>query len=974
MSFDQTLAVASAQMRSARRSIRTWVFGVFAGGTTLVVAVHYAYGHAVLASASAGRFGPRFLIAELGVYLLWLLLVGVLFMAFDVRNVDVRARIAEALDTRPVSNLAMTAGRILGLVAAVALPVLGTVVVLQGFGVAARAVDFWMGDPIEPVSLASFVLLDLLVAIFVWCSTVLLLSSVLRNRLAVLIGAAVLSALQIWAMTTVPAYLLPAVSVIANTGTWASDIIVKFADFDRVLQRGSVLVLGVGFCILAAAVHPRADGGFRRRQAFLGSVVALVAVMGLVTVAVRGIGMVEKRDEWLAAHRMAAATEETSRPDIERITGTVKIDPGRLLEVDVDLHLRAYDETRAWVFSFNPGMQIDAMHLGDEPVPFVHDSGLLTVEACPLPEAASAVVLSLRTRGVPDPDFGYLDGAVDWRRRPATNLIKYLGTEASLFHRNYVALTPAVHWLPSGGANVDREDPSRRSPDFLLVDLAVEAPPGWSVAGPGRQPQGEGTTTTHRFRPNSPVQEVALFASDFERRSVDVRGIELELLVTAEHLPNLYYYAEAGDEIAKRLTEMFAQLDNAGLQYSERVLSLVEVPLSLRTYRGGWRLDALRAPGMLVLREEGLPTARTGYYDRFMTTDDRLEQITSGLIIQFLNDWSGGNVFQGLAGNLLSSSSPHGVGAVALDAITRGLAYRTLNPWGSDRSVWFSAHSYDTDTYFGASLWESITGIASGRFGPTALRMTQHAGAWDDARTTSLTQVSGQIDSHRAFSLLSLKGNAMEGVILGAAGLDGTATFLGELRRRYAGRSFTVDGFLAVAEQAQAGLGDVVDEWMRQSGLPGFLASPAEVVRLADDEAGKPRYQVIVHVYNGEPVVGWLQLARYDMWGEGDAVRVPGNSAVEIGRIYDAPPNQLWLIPYLSLNRGEIRLVLSDPEPRLLADTDGFVGTRPSTWTPKVDGIVVDDLDPSQLVFDIVVNIRYRARFDNVVIAVQKRP
>ncbi|MYA16358.1 MAG: hypothetical protein F4Z28_06060 [Gammaproteobacteria bacterium] len=194
-----------------------------------------------------------------------------------------------------------------------------------------------MGDPIEPVSLASFVLLDLLVAIFVWCATVLLLSSVLRNRLAVLIGAAVLSALQVWAMTMVPAYLLPAVSVIANTGTWASDIIVKFADFDRVLQRGSVLVLGVGVCILAAAVHPRADGGFRRRQAILGSVVALVAVMGLVTVAVRGIGMVEKRDEWLAAHRMAAATEETSRPDIDRITGTVKIDPGRLLEVDVDL-------------------------------------------------------------------------------------------------------------------------------------------------------------------------------------------------------------------------------------------------------------------------------------------------------------------------------------------------------------------------------------------------------------------------------------------------------------------------------------------------------------------------------------------------------------------------------------------------------------------------------------------------------------
>lgn len=337
-------------------------------------------------------------------------------MAFDVRNVDMRARIGEVRDVRPVSNLSMIAGRILGLVAAVALPVLGTVVVLQGLGIAARAVDFWMGDPIEPVSLASFVLLDVLVAMFVWCASVMLLSSVLRNRLAVLLGAAVLLALQIWAMTTVPVYFLPAVSVFSSTSAWASDIIVQFADFDRVLQRGAVLVHG---------------------------------------------------------------------------------------------------ETRPWVFSFNPGMQIDDMRVGDELVPFTHDSGLLTVEAGVLAEAAPTAILSLRAQGVPEPDFGYLDSAVDWRRRPATNLIKYLGTQASLFHRNYVALTPAVHWLPSGGANVNREDPSRRPPDFFFVDLAVEVPPGWLVAGPGCQPPGEGLATLHRFRPNLPVQEVALFASDF---------------------------------------------------------------------------------------------------------------------------------------------------------------------------------------------------------------------------------------------------------------------------------------------------------------------------------------------------------------------------------------------------------------------------------------------------------------------------
>ena len=194
------------------------MFGTLAGGTTLAVSIYYAYAHGVLSSANAGRFGPRFLIADLGVYLLWLLLVGVVFMAFDIRNGDMRARIAEALDARGVSNFSMITGRALGVVAAVALPVLGTVVVLQVLGILARAVNFWMGDPIEPFSLASFVLLDVLVAIFVWSATVLLLSSVLRNRLAVLLAAALLLALQFWAMTTVPAYLLPAVSVVSGTG------------------------------------------------------------------------------------------------------------------------------------------------------------------------------------------------------------------------------------------------------------------------------------------------------------------------------------------------------------------------------------------------------------------------------------------------------------------------------------------------------------------------------------------------------------------------------------------------------------------------------------------------------------------------------------------------------------------------------------------------------------------------------------
>ena len=227
-----------------------------------------------------------------------------------------------------------------------------------------------------------------------------------------------------------------------------------------------------------------------------------------------------------------------------------------------------------------------------------------------------------------------------------------------MFHRNYVALTPAVHWLPASGSNVDREDPSRRAPDFFHLDLVVEVPAGWWVAGPGRQPRGEGAPRNHRLRTDSSIGEVALFASDFERRAVDVQGIELELLVTPKHMSNLDYFAEVGDEIEEQLIDIFAKLEGAELAYPERVLSLVEVPSSLRTYRGGWRMDAVRTPGVLLLREEGLPTIRTGYYGRHLPADRRQDFLVSTLHIYLLNAWNSGNAYQGLAGNLIASTSP----------------------------------------------------------------------------------------------------------------------------------------------------------------------------------------------------------------------------------------------------------------------------------------------------------------------------
>ena len=91
------------------------------------------------------------------------------------------ARMAEVLDSRPLSNVELLVGRSLGLVFMAWVPALVAMSLIQVFGGLALAFDWWLGEPIEPYSLIGFVVLDALTAFAIWCSLIVLLA-VLQGR------------------------------------------------------------------------------------------------------------------------------------------------------------------------------------------------------------------------------------------------------------------------------------------------------------------------------------------------------------------------------------------------------------------------------------------------------------------------------------------------------------------------------------------------------------------------------------------------------------------------------------------------------------------------------------------------------------------------------------------------------------------------------------------------------------------------
>jgi hypothetical protein len=195
--------------------------------------------------------------------------------------------------------------------------------------------------------------------------------------------------------------------------------------------------------------------------------------------------------------------------------------------------------------------------------------------------------------------------------------------------------------------------------DFFNVELTVGVPKGWLVAGPGRRIKAgeDNRFDLYRFAPPSVVPEVALLASEYESRSYETDGIMMELLVHKKHMKNLDVLADTKEKIREYIDTTLKEAKEAGLSYPYDGLTLVEVPTVLRTYGGGWRLDTVQTmPAIMFLKELSLPTAR---FDSAFRNPERFKNQEGGIAkakwdrlkTYFENDFSGGNIFTGVARN-----------------------------------------------------------------------------------------------------------------------------------------------------------------------------------------------------------------------------------------------------------------------------------------------------------------------------------
>ena len=383
--------------------------------------------------------------------------------------------------------------------------------------------------------------------------------------------------------------------------------------------------------------------------------------------------------------------------------------------------------------------------------------------------------------------------------------------------------------------------------------------------------------------------------------------------------------------------------------------------MTLRGYGGGWRMDTTQAmPGVLLLRENSFTTSRFEFEfrdpDSFGEREGGMARAKVEAIERFFeNDFSGGNLFLGGSRNfLLFQTSAHGSGALAIDFVLEELVSQLL----TGKRGYFTPFMFDRQSAL--VIGETITSVVNGQVDSVVEAVVSAAAdrpsVWDRALASSLADLEPTEDARQALNVLALKSHAIARSILDGLGREKTAALLSELRTRFAGRHFDAADLAWIASELDADLEPLLGDWLHEATLPGFVASPVVVERLADDAQGMPRYQTRVHVLNDESTPGLLRLryiagedasATSTRWDETEPVRVAGHEAVEIGVVGSAAPREVWLQPYLSLNRQDVQLTMPRIDSTTRAPAAPFLGHRPSTWRPvETTHLLVDDLDP----------------------------
>ena len=962
--------IALFEMRFDLRLLRTWFFVAFALLVGVTNAIEQISVFSQLSAVSSGTFMHSTLLSPITIFPDFQVVItfGLVFFAIEIVSRDRSARMDEVIGALPISNNQIVFGRALGLSALLFLLFAAflCLYVLVAFLCELAFPNLGFRPP-ELYSMLATLFTDAPPYLFFWTAAVMFLTVAVRFRVLAAVLAIALMLLMYWLQNNAPMYLLNVLGTYSLSTQLPSEVAPMFASNAIIFHRIALLLLATSLLLWTAFSLPRLNTDRTRKPTILALSVTVFAVIGFSAVHARALAQLDVLDEWRAVH---AQFKGDPQIDIEWLKGQVDIDPGSDIAIELTIEfslLHDLPKDDALVFSLNPGYSINDLVLNGTSVRYTFENGLLVVRVPTHYTTDERLSLKVSAQGLLDARFAYLDTAIDPLTTDAVSGygLFLLGSEAAINHSDYVALLPAIAWYPMAGAHLNRESISYRPRDYFDLKLDVLTSKDWHVAGPGKSNVASRfEQSLHTLAPTIPIHEVGVFAAAFERRAKSIAGIDFELLVSPRHTKNLDLFEPILDDIVADIEERIEFARVKGFEFPFDAYTIVETPVYLRTYGGGWQMPSIQSlPGVFLLREgmfllaDFQSTADAIQQDAELTAEEMTQRLLAYISRYFENDVTGGNISHAFVDNFVQfRTGPTGPRAEWLGFLIDYLASEVISQSSGFYSVqnlktigtWITARlgSWDID---GERTQNTLNEIYFNQY-------IDRPEVWEFMLDRSINDEAAADSPRNRLHAGYLYSQTMGDLILDWYGPERVGLLLSTLVDRYQGSVYSFEDFNALAAELGMPLQERLGDWLNDIRPAGFVASTFDVVRLPDALDGKPVYEQTLHVQNGETSAGVFQVSyeyTFDVsppvyvMQSTQPIELDGGSSVQIAVQTNAPIETMLVQPYFSLNRTRFEVesasgatiteVLRDPAPSV----------QPSDWTWDFsDRIYVDDLDP----------------------------
>lgn len=943
--------------------------GLSVGG--FVLSCQYAANLAYV-SPSFGITVPRYLLGAIDPTFYFLIQVGTMFMVFDSSHRLRRERVEETLLSRPVSNLKFLVAQTIGTTSLIWVLVTVILACLYLFGVSAASVGLTHIKPFQFHSLFNLIVIDLYILVLFSSSFTILLCALFKSRIVVVLTT-LLSFLLTYLLVANSSYALLAVtSPFSNDSLLLSELLPSLPKITTFGIRIATLVSTSALVVAAVLFWSRRDPYASTMRVVSTSLLAIIGVGIWCWSFVHNSSWNNQTDIWRETHLQA---EKTQKIDITSITGNVDIDPGVQLKINLTLNMKMLElsENRL-VLSLNPGLKVQQIVMNDIKRPFTFENGLLVVEIPNTDYKDHPVAIKVVAQGRPDSRFAYLDSVLDLTRSLTVpkSALRLFGTDGSIFDSQFIALMPGSAWYPLPFTMASSANLRSYPDDFFDFDIAVNLTrENWQLAGTGTTERTRQSKTSYRFYSNMPVSELGLFAAEFQSTSVEVAGVRIKILLHPRNRDLQELSTEFRPTLKAFVEQFIRDFSRTKLTLPSNQITLVEVPSRLRTIGGGWRMDSeAMLPGVILVKEYGIPSLNEeslwSKVSDLVTSKDK--QVVSFLKQYIQNGLGLDNISIDIPDLLWSQvTSASGLYAAEIAHIFRNLIsslgevpYESFNVYSVIHVApltQINRNNFRLNSGFSSFLVHDSDHRRT-LFHPKYLEVNygSRQAVWDLAERYRLVDDPATLGHKSELELFLFKTNEIAKGILEMNSEQSVFAWLAAIRKQSWGGTYTYDEVLSLATEHEVIVEPFLTEWISETGLPGFLATFAEVSQIKPNSQGIQLFETKIDIHNPTSVSG-LITPRYRKalttrlgWNESAFIDsapivLQASESKRISLVEEYPIRAVIVEPHLSLNRTNIYLINYYLEIDERTDLNAGPYVQSSRWVPVENAVVIDDLD-----------------------------